>query len=734
MRPKILVYSDDPNGATGYSRQARNLLVRLAQHAEIAVIGVNRADESPERPFSVDDRLPFKVYRANIEGKANDPEGRQLIMQIVPRINPDVLLLMGDVWAFSSWINDWLEQLQISTDITTVGYLSTEYPLTDSDRRFIGLLDYPITHSRWGLGFENGAGFEAVKSVTSRARYIPDTVDPDIFFPLSETMREQHRRQVGWAEKFVIMNVNRNTDRKDLQATIRAFLRTKKEIPNAHLYLHTAPQDTWHGGQSVDLRLTCQAMGLLVPEDVSFPANFTPHFGYPTDILNCIYNAADLIVSTSVSEGFGVTPVEALFCERPVLIPGHTGFSNICETVGLTPVRSYSTIRERVAPTPVRAVDEDDLVNRMVQAYEQRNAPTAKLALNRQAMAALEAFSSNKVFERDWMPIVRELSEPKPKIQAVLWAQESSAGDVLMSTAALAGLRERHPGLPIHYMTKRAYHDLVTDHPLVDQVLDWRPVLLHRYEAFYAPHLLHIQRGHWGAGSTALGHLYPLLCRVPYAKPTISEQPIPDGLLPPEVLEGPYLVVHTTSHLYRNYYRFHEALSGAQVPVIQIGAESDIPLGVSYQAGRDVKTDIRQNKFTFYDLRGMLSYRQTAWLMKRAAGFLGIDSFPMHLAGALDIPAVVTFGSARASITGGITDAPHVYIEPDFATACPILGPCSGNYSCNNPCGPRHDPQMIRKALKQIMGEWLFPKPIDPEQVVLSILGKKQSTTELTPV
>lgn len=729
MRPKVLVYSDDPNGATGYARQARNLLVRLAQHADIAVIGVNRADESPERPFTTADRLPFKVYRANIEGKAHDPEGRELLMSIAPRLAPDVLLLIGDVWAISAWATDWLEQFQIGHDITTIGYLSTEYPLTDADRRFIGLLDYPITHSRWGLGFDNGGGFGPVSAVTDRARYIPDTVDPDLFFPLTEAMRDQHRRQIGWADKFVIMNVNRNTDRKDLAATIRAFRRVKWEVPSAHLYLHTAPKDTWHDGQSVDLRALCHAYGLLVPEDVSFPSNFTPHFGYPIDILNCIYNAADLLVSTSVSEGFGVTPVEALFCERPVLIPGHTGFSNLCETIGLTPVRSYSTIRERVAPTPVWAIDEDDLVNRIMAFYEQRHSPAAKLDVNRQAMAAVQAFSANTVFERDWMPIVREISEPRRKIQAVLWAQESSAGDVLLSTSALAGLRQRHPDRPIHYMTQRTYHDLVTNHPLVDRVLDWRPVLLHRYETFYAPHLLHIQRGNWGAGSVPLGALYPRLCGLPYTKPTLDEQPLPEGLVPDDVLAGPYLVVHTTSHPYRNYYRFHEALAGACAPIVQIGASTDVPLGQSVQVGRDIRTDLRVNQFRYLDLRGKLTYRQTAWLMKRAAGFLGIDSFPMHLAGAFDVPAVVTFGSARAAITGAITNAPHVYLEPDFSTECPLLGPCSGNVHCANPCGPRHDPQLVRQALMQVMGDWLFPKPIDPEQVVLRILGKATPET-----
>lgn len=726
-KPTLLAYCDDPNGATGYARQAYNLLMRLAPRFAVCVFGVNHEDENPQHPFSQHDRLPFKVYRTNISGHG-DEEGKGLVSELLPKLKPDVFLMIGDVWSLSSWITPLIEAEHLRREFTSVGYVSTEFPLQESDVRFLDALSYPVTHTRYGLGFANGTGYDAQRAAIPSLRYAPDSVDPSVFYPLPESQREPDRRSVGFAGRFVIANVNRNTDRKDLQATLRAFVRVKRECKDAHLYLHCAPRDAWPGGLSSDLRISCKALGLESPRDVSFPANFAPAHGYPSDILNHIYNAADVVVSTSVSEGFGVTPLEALFCERPVLIPRHTGFTGLAETVGLTPYRCYQTLRERVAPHPVYAADEDDLVNRLLAVAEQRDRPAFKLETNRQAMTAVSAYSADAVFERYWKPMAEEWAAPKPKVHAVLWMQESSAGDVLLSTSALPGIRQRHQGLPLHYMTREAYHDIVTEHPLVDEVVRWRPALAHRYDVVYAPHMHRILQGNWGAGNTPLAALYTVLTHTPWQPPTITEQPLSDGALPEEVLAGPYLLVHTSSHLYRNYYRFHEVLDGALVPVIQIGGTTDVPLGESRQEGPHVVTDIRNNHFTYYDLRGRLSYRQTAWLMARAKGFLGIDSFPMHLAGAYNIPMVVTFGSARAAITGAITSGPSRYLEPDFARICPILGPCSGNFQCQDPCGPKHHPKDVRKAVMEVM-PWLLPKPLDPEAVVLGILGHKEAVT-----
>ena len=186
-----------------------------------------------------------------------------------------------------------------------------------------------------------------------------------------------------------------------------------------------------------------------------------------------------------------------------------------------------------------------------------------------------------------------------------------------------------------------------------------------------------------------LAYLYCRLLNVPYNKPLID-------LAKPEIdLPDQYIVVHTTSHPYRTYLNFHIALEGAKLPIVQIGNKFDQILG--------------NGNFRLIDLRGKLTHRESAYVIVHANGFIGIDSFPMHIAGAYNIPSVITFGCGRAAITGALTSAPHVWLEPDYTHDCPALGACSGNFNnCPNPCGRRHNPTMVKKAIKQVFPD-LFP-------------------------
>lgn len=688
---KLLVHCDDPEGSTGYSRQARNILTRLSKHFDIACIGINRMDNNPNNPFE-DDRMPFKIFRANIKGDY-DVHGRDLIQSVFPKLSPDVLFLIGDIWSFKGWLLQWLEQMQFKYNFKTIGYYSTEYPLDEEEVNILRATDYPITHSKWGLGFENGAGYDEIKKIIPKLIYIPDTVDSSVFFPTMEDQREMDRISVDIKpEYYVITNVNRNTPRKDLIATIKSFKRVKKELPNAKLYLHTAQLDQWYNGEPIDLIKRCKLEGLTAGNnfdyDVSFPINFTPHYGWPDSTLNRIYNCSDLIVSTSMSEGFGVTPIEALFCQRPVLIPGHTGFSNICEVTGIKPVRSYTVKDERIAPVPIHKIDEDDLVNKIMESYDNRDKTSYRSANMGYSIKAIEAFGAERVFNNHWMPIVTDIRQPKEKRKAILFVQRGSAGDVLITSSCFPGLRQRHPDTPLLYMTKPEYQNIVEG--LVDGVIDWQPSVIHDYEYVYMPHEFRVLSGNWGSGDSTLTRIYSEILGVPFNRSHI----IPDSVdnLPPE-----YIVVHTTSHGYRTYLNFHVALNKCSLPIIQIGARNDYILG--------------NGDFELIDMRGKLTYRQTAYVISKAKLFVGIDSYPMHVAGVFDIPMVITFGSGAARVTAAMSNGAQRFLEPVYSKVCPIVGACFGNYDCKRPCGERHSPEMVREAIKQIIPD-LFRETI----------------------
>ena len=299
------------------------------------------------------------------------------------------------------------------------------------------------------------------------------------------------------------------------------------------------------------------------------------------------------------------------------------------------------------------------------------------------------------------MPIIKELTQSVPAKKAILYVQRGSAGDVLMSSSVFAGLKQRHQGLPLHYMTKHTFRNIPEG--LVEEIVPWRPSLIHDYAFYYMPHEFKIWLGNWGSGDTPLTKIYSEILGVPFSRPQIVVDPVPD--LPVE-----YIVVHSSAgHKYRDYYNFHLVLTHCTLPIIQIGAEKDQILG--------------NGDFKFLDHRGRYTYRQSAYVIKKAKLFVGVDSFPMHVAGIFDIPMVVTFGCGVARVTGAISNGPTRFLEPVYSKVCPILGPCYGNYKdCSRPCGPRHGPDIVRAAIKQLFPDLFDEKPKEAKDINIKLI------------
>lgn len=60
-----------------------------------------------------------------------------------------------------------------------------------------------------------------------------------------------------------------------------------------------------------------------------------------------------------------------------------------------------------------------------------------------------------------------------------------------------------------------------------------------------------------------------------------------------------------------------------------------------------------------FDMRGRTDFHQLAAIIKRAKLFVGIDSFPIHVAGAMGTPRIGLFGVTRPDLI--LCDSPHTY-------------------------------------------------------------------------
>lgn len=206
------------------------------------------------------------------------------------------------------------------------------------------------------------------------------------FFPLPSSQSIDFRREYFGdnAEKYIVLNLNRNQPRKDIPSTIFAFKEFQKTNPDAFLYLHMHPMDPlgWK------LHQVMNQAGLLEGKDYMFPPAqlLQQPGGIPVSFVNFIYNACDVYITTTHGEGWGLTVTEAMACKLPVICPLHTSFIEITDNGRRATVlenmypecrESDSTIRDQCdfieAAEALQKVrnDRDDIIKTKVElAYQ----------------------------------------------------------------------------------------------------------------------------------------------------------------------------------------------------------------------------------------------------------------------------------------------------------------------------------------------------------------------------
>jgi glycosyltransferase involved in cell wall biosynthesis len=157
--------------------------------------------------------------------------------------------------------------------------------------------------------------------------------DKNLYKPWPKEMKASMRESFwgkGFDKKFIILNVNRNQPRKDLNRTLCVFAEVKKHIPEAFLFMLSNPADI--GGNLIDMGLQLGlkwGVDFMTPD----PTKYNPMVGIPEDQIVTMYNTADVCISTTLGEGWGLSLTEAMACGCPVIFPDNT---SITEIIGKT--------------------------------------------------------------------------------------------------------------------------------------------------------------------------------------------------------------------------------------------------------------------------------------------------------------------------------------------------------------------------------------------------------------
>lgn len=332
---RILLLAD-AGSTTGFARVSHAIGDRLIDDYghEVHCLAVNYDGDAGKWDTKLKLYMPTK-YRGS------DLFGLSRFVELLADVMPDVVLIVNDPYVVLRHIfrNKFDTELLLARTTPIIAYMpidgTNQPPAWAHLPELVGKVD-PVRGGRGPklvpVGMTKfGGDFLGTDDV------IYHGVDSDIFRPISEgpltlstgdvvTTKDEIREKLGIpADAFLILRVDRNSHRKNFGDTWRAVLPVMKRHKDVHVWLQ------------------CKAEGdqLEIPQLVSrdpetaarfhWPGRFDTRSGWPQQDLVALYSAADLFVSTSMGEGFGLTLAEAASCGLPVIAQK---VSSIPEVVG----------------------------------------------------------------------------------------------------------------------------------------------------------------------------------------------------------------------------------------------------------------------------------------------------------------------------------------------------------------------------------------------------------------
>jgi glycosyltransferase involved in cell wall biosynthesis len=348
-KKKLLFWGDGPMVTTGFGTVNRHIARALHDTGryEIDFIGVNYWGD----PYDPEE-YPYRVWPGGIEKKSALQTG------------------FGDAFGgpnfgFRYWSDEY-DGVFILNDINVLAerlaILKTSPTGTPTPPSAPIIYYFPIDayflHEGWLPGVEhadapvtyNEFSKEMVglvnPAVANRCKVIPHGTDIESFRVEEKESVMAFRRDVMKVddETVLFVQVARNQVRKSNGDIILAYHGFKEANPDikSHLYFHMHPEDNGPHQHAAVLSL-----GMEVGEgkDVSFKEDHNPGRAVGVDVLNMIYNAADIFVTATLGEGWGLPVTEAMATMTPVIAPHNTSLSEMLNIPGAEEAENSDLLR-----------------------------------------------------------------------------------------------------------------------------------------------------------------------------------------------------------------------------------------------------------------------------------------------------------------------------------------------------------------------------------------------------
>jgi len=300
MKKKILVIADSPLAPSGVGTQTRYMIEGMLKTGEFSFVclagAIKHNDYQPSRvdPYGED----WIIHP--VDGYGNPT----IIRQMINHYKPDAMWFMTDP-RFYTWL--WQMEDQIRPHLPMIYYhVWDNYPYPTYNKSYYDSNDVVCTISK--------LTDDIVKTVSPDVKSvrIPHTVDTNVFKKRQPAEYQTIVDQASCQDRMVFFWNNRNARRKQSGTLIFWFNEFLDRVgrDKAMLIMHTEPKDP--NGQ--DLEAIIDKLGMSQSEILISVQKLPPKE------LSFLYNLSDCTVNISDAEGFGLSTLESLACETPIIV------------------------------------------------------------------------------------------------------------------------------------------------------------------------------------------------------------------------------------------------------------------------------------------------------------------------------------------------------------------------------------------------------------------------------
>ena len=382
---------------TGYARVLRSLLAEFSRHLEVVHFAPNLPMETAATSCGDYPVVPRK--------RRGDIYGRESLPEILHEYDPDIVFLCHDPGFWDVHKPTLLDRKDCVSrrPRSCVFYCPIQWEDTlPESLRCLNGMDRLVLYTKFGqrVVARAFAASEGSGPKPPEMNVIPHGLDHGRFRPLCPNSivsnRQAARRRLFpdrselW-DAFVVLNANRNCQRKRIDLTMRAFAEFARHKHDAYLYLHMGTTDS--GCDTVEI---AESLGL--GNRILRTTTESQHPAVSDERLNLIYNMCDIGVNTSTGEGWGLVSFEHAATGGVQVVPRHSACEELWDGVG------------RLVAVEGREVSIAALTETLEYLYARRGPQLLRDSAASRAYVGRREFSWSAIAER-WMAVFEAASE-----------------------------------------------------------------------------------------------------------------------------------------------------------------------------------------------------------------------------------------------------------------------------------------------------------------------------------